>query len=240
MEKSKSRAVESFVAELQGRLGEKIRAIYLFGSTAKGTDVPESDIDLLVVYSGVNERALLEVASQISFKIVCELGELIQTVPMSKEEFEESLGRSPFLWEVLEFGQPIFTKMTETEWELDFGDYLELAREFLEYAKDALKDGKLRLAIDTGYNASELLAKAMIISTGNSLASSHGGIVGQFGKLFVLTSRLDAHFGRDLNLSLDLRGKARYKPRSQLSKQDAEFVIDLAEKLLTIAEKLLR
>ena len=119
-----SNIIEHFASELRNRLGEKILGIYLFGSTAKGTSSEESDIDILVVYSDMGEWGLLEVASEISFKIACKEGKLIETIPMSKQEFEESLGRSPFLWEVLKFGRSIFTRLSCTEWKLDFRDYL--------------------------------------------------------------------------------------------------------------------
>lgn len=211
--------------------------IYLFGSVAKGLATEESDIDVLVVYSDVDEHNLLEVASEISFKIACEEGRLIEIVAMSKQEFEQSLGRSPFLWEVLKFGIPIFTTLSGTEWELDFRDYLDLAEEYLNYAKDALNENKLRLSIDSGYNACELLVKALIINTKNSLGSSHGGIVSQFGKLFVLSEKVPEHLGRNLNLALDLRAKARYKPRAQLQAKDAEFIIELTNELLKVAQK---
>jgi predicted nucleotidyltransferase/uncharacterized protein (UPF0332 family) len=232
-----SEIIEHFAMELKERLGEKILGIYLFGSTAKGTATEESDIDLLVVYTDMEEWTLLEVASEISFKIACEKGRLVEIIPMSKQEFEHSLGRSPFLWEVLKFGKPIFTTLSGTEWELDFRDYLDLAGEYLSYAKDALNENKLRLSIDSGYNACELLAKALIISTNTPLASSHGGIVGQFGKLFVLTQKGPEDLGRNLNLALDLRAKARYKPRVQLEHRDAEFIINLVQELLKVAEK---
>jgi len=237
MEIITEKILEDFTSELKARLGEKILEIYLFGSTAKGTATEESDIDVLVVYSDIEERRVLEVASEISFKIACEEGKLIETVPMSKQEFEQSLGRSPFLWEVLEFGRPLFTKLSATEWEFDFSDYLELAEEYIGYAKDALNENKLRLSIDSGYNACELLVKALIISTKNPLAFSHGGIVGQFGRLFVLTKKVPEHLGRNLNLALDLRAKAGYKPRTQLQLKDAEFMVNLVEELLVIAKK---
>lgn len=237
---NKKKAVERFARELKHRLSDKIWGVYLFGSAAKGMATAESDLDVLVVYSNLNERTLLEIASEISFKIVTESGELIETIPMSKEEYENSLGKSPFLWEVLKFGTPIFTKLTGTEWELDFTEYLELAEEYLNYAKDALNEKKLRLSIDSGYNACELLVKALIISTKNPLASSHGGIIGQFGKLFVLSKKVPEHLGRDLNLGLDLRAKARYKPRTKLELKDAEFIINLAQELLQVAKKELK
>lgn len=229
--------VGNFVSELRNYFGEKILGIYLFGSTAKGTATPESDIDVLVVYSGIDERNLLEIISKITFKIACEEGKFIEAVPMSEQEFKGSLGHSPFLWEVLQFGKPIFTTLSGTEWELDFREYINLAEEYLKYAKDALTENKIRLVIDSGYNTCELLTKALIISTKNSLASSHGGIVGQFGRLFVLTKRVPEPLGRNLNLGLDLRAKARYKPRAQLETKDAEFIINLAQELLLIAKK---
>jgi len=121
-----TKIIERFTSELKERLGEKILGIYLFGSAAKGTATEESDIDLLVVYSDMEEWNFLEVASEISFKIACEEGKLIETVPMSKQEFEQSLGRSPFLWEVLKFGRPIFTTLSGTEWELDSNSRLKM------------------------------------------------------------------------------------------------------------------
>ena len=81
------------------------------------------------------------------------------------------------------------------------------------------------------------LVKALIISTRNSLSSSHGGIVGQFGKLFVLSKKVPEYLGRNLNLGLDLRARACYKPRVQLQAEDAEFIIDLAQELFLVAEK---
>lgn len=42
-------AVEAFRQALRGVLGSEVREIKLFGSKARGTDDPESDIDVLVV-----------------------------------------------------------------------------------------------------------------------------------------------------------------------------------------------
>ena len=127
VEEKKREALKKFVAMLEERLGDKIWGIYLFGSLAKGTVTEESDIDILIVYSDFEERSLLEVVSEIGFRIMMETGELIEAIPMLKEEYESSLGRSPFLWEVLQFGTPIFTRLKGTEWELEFKDYLGLS-----------------------------------------------------------------------------------------------------------------
>ena len=229
--------LDDFTSELIARLDEKISGVYLFGSVAKGTSTEESDIDLLIIYKDVDEHTVLEVASEISFKFACKYGRTIEAIPMSEKEFEESKSFSPFLWEVLKYGKPIFTKLSATEWKLDFSGYLDLAEEYIGYAKDAFKENKLRLSIDAGYNACELLVKALIISTKNPLSSSHGRIVSQFGKLFVLNKKASEEFGKNLNLGLDLRAKARYKPRAQIEPKDAEFIINLASELLLLAKK---
>ena len=63
----KGKALEKFVLELEKRLNDKIWGIYLlFGSFAKGTAREGGDIDLLVVYSGIEERRFLEVVSDYS------------------------------------------------------------------------------------------------------------------------------------------------------------------------------
>jgi len=105
----KGKSLEKFVLELEKRLNDKIWSIYLFGSFAKGTAREGSDIDLLVIYSGIEERRFLEVVSEIGFNILMETEELIEVIPMLKEEYESSLGKSHFLWEVLRFGVSIFT-----------------------------------------------------------------------------------------------------------------------------------
>jgi hypothetical protein len=53
----------------------------------------------------------------------------------------------------------------------------------------------------------------------------------------VLTGEIDREVGKELKLALELRAKARYRPEAKLSRRDAKFVIDLAEKLSDIARK---
>lgn len=237
LSKEKTKAIERFIAELQNRLRDNVKGIFLFGSTTKETAREDSDIDLLIVYSGIKERKVLEIVSEVGFKIVCEEGEFIEVVAMSEEEYKESLGTSPFLWEVMKFGKPLYSTLEGTEWKLNFKGYLDLAEEYLSYAEDSLKENKFRLSIDTGYNACELLTKALIMNKGEGLASSHGGIVRQFSKLFIVSKELPEHIGRNLHLSLELRAKARYKPKAKIEAEDADFVIKLAKELLEVAKR---
>jgi predicted nucleotidyltransferase len=53
---SERRTVEHFAARLDSELGGDLRALWLYGSRARGTSHPESDVDLLVIANGGRER----------------------------------------------------------------------------------------------------------------------------------------------------------------------------------------
>ena len=233
----KQEALKDFTERLRETLGNRVTGIYLYGSMAKGTVDASSDIDVLITFKGIERAKLLDVVSDITFDIACKHRELIEPILLPDREFRRRIGRSPFLWEVLEGGQKIFATEAATEWKLEFGEHLKLAEEYLQYARGALKDTKIRLAIDTGYNAIELSVKALITSTKTKLASSHGGVVGQFGELFVKTGKVGRELGKGTHKALALRAQARYVPSARLSKADGEFVVSLAGEILEIAER---
>jgi len=230
-------AIGEFVDRLKDSIPGRMVNVYLFGSVTKGTAKPESDVDILVVYRDASSDLVLDVVCEIAFDIALERGILIQPVLMTADEFDQQVGRSPFLWEVLTAGYPIYSSGESTEWKLDFKEYLRLAEEYLSYAIDARNEGRTRLAIDAGYNAIELLVKALIIKKGVSLASSHSGVVQQFGELYVKTGEIERDLGKTIHKSLALRGQARYVPSAQLKNEDAELVIDTARKMIEIGRK---
>ena len=237
MRSVRDEAIGEFINRLKDRISGKIVNVYLFGSVAKRTAKPESDVDVLVVYKDASSDLVLDVVCEIAFDIALERGVLIQPILMTVDEFEQQVGSSPLLWEVLTAGYPIYSSDVSTEWKLDFKAYLRLAEEYLSYAIDAYSEGRIRLAIDTGYNAIELLVKALIIKKGVSLASSHSGVVQQFGELYVKTGELERDLGKTIHKSLVLRGQARYVPSAQLKKEDAELVIDTGRKMIGIGRK---
>jgi len=55
-------SIEIFVASLRERLGEELRAVWLYGSRARGEEPGEySDVDLLVITDGGRDRDSSEV-----------------------------------------------------------------------------------------------------------------------------------------------------------------------------------
>ncbi|MBU1599244.1 HEPN domain-containing protein, partial [bacterium] len=78
-------------------------------------------------------------------------------------------------------------------------------------------------------------AKALLLLELDEIPSSHGGVVGEFGKLYIRTERIEREIGRRLNKALDLRNKARYVYNAEISALQAEEVLKLAEKMIQIA-----
>lgn len=93
--------------------------------------------------------------------------------------------------------------------------------------------------LDTGYNAAELCAKALLLLELDEIPSARGGVVGEFGRLYIKTEKFPKEIDRMLNKSLDLRNKARYVYNVEITNNDAREVILLTEKIIQIdAQKL--
>jgi predicted nucleotidyltransferase len=54
--KSERRAIERLASRLDSELGSDLRGLWLYGSRARGTAHPESDVDLLVIAEGGRTR----------------------------------------------------------------------------------------------------------------------------------------------------------------------------------------
>jgi predicted nucleotidyltransferase len=96
------------LGELKERLsaayGERLHAVVLFGSEARGDARPDSDIDVLVVletltgdYGEELERGLAAV-----YLVALRLGRRVSVKPLARDEYER--GDSPLLREVRRSG----------------------------------------------------------------------------------------------------------------------------------------
>jgi len=232
---TKQRALEYFVSRALRELKGQIVKIFLFGSFARGDCDKASDIDLLVIYSGDKDDYLAKL-DEIAFDTALQYGELIEAIPMSIHEFRARESSSFLLREAKE-GRILYAMPKEEALKLEASDYLELAEEFIAYAKGALKRREYRSAVDQAYNGLELVIKALILLRGERLARSHGGIVQQFGRLYVKDGPLKREIGRSVGRALRLRGMARYDPRAQITPEDAQAVLKTAQELLSFLEK---
>ena len=202
----KHEAIMLFMREVLNK-ARHIYAMYLFGSLPKGMAVPESDVDILVVYS-IEDKNLHSILANASNKVYQELGEVVEYVTMSIDEYLSLLETSPFLYEVRKWGKLLY---------LNGGEAVErakqlakLACEYVEAAEKCVSQGMLRLALDAMYNAIELILKALIIVAEKPLPRTHGGYIHVFNEVYRESIR--ENMLRDLMRALELRNKARYEP----------------------------
>lgn len=99
-----SRVFDELKERLSAAYGERLHAVVLFGSEARGDARPDSDIDVLVVletltgdYGEELERGLVAV-----YPIALRLGRRVSVKPLVREEYER--GDSPLLREVRRSG----------------------------------------------------------------------------------------------------------------------------------------
>lgn len=96
-----------------------------------------------------------------------------------------------------------------------------------------------RMMIDLGYNGAELATKGLILLKDDMLPSRHSGIVRRFSELYIKTEIIEKTIGRNFHICLDLRNKARYVARVELTKKEGELVLNTAKYLINyLAENL--
>ncbi|MFQ6086257.1 MAG: HEPN domain-containing protein, partial [Candidatus Bathyarchaeia archaeon] len=183
------------------------------------------------------EKAL-DAAAEAAMRVSAELGVGIEPVVMSASEFW--WGSSYFLERVRGEGFLIYPDGGSEVKRSEAVEMAMLAGRFIDAVKLLIRNKLYRSAVDEGYNATELAVKAMLLWDGLDLPSSHGGLVGEFGRAYVLTDKVERELGRKLGRALERRSRARYDARADITETDAKEVLELAEKLLKLAREKLR
>ena len=99
-----SRVLDELKERLAAAYGDRLHAVVLFGSEARGNARPDSDIDVLAVletlagdYGDELERGLTAI-----YPVALRLGRRVSVKPLAREEYEQ--GDSPLLREVRRSG----------------------------------------------------------------------------------------------------------------------------------------
>ena len=90
---------------LQDAFGPRLRGVILYGSEARGTADPDSDIDFLVLLEGpVDYWAEVERCIHVLYPLVLEIGRPIDATPADVHDYE--VDRWPLYPEVKRNGVP--------------------------------------------------------------------------------------------------------------------------------------
>ncbi|MEW6296956.1 MAG: HEPN domain-containing protein [Thermodesulfobacteriota bacterium] len=230
----KYRALDEFLRRLKAQaVWERITKVVLYGSVVRGDAGEESDIDVLLVSTG-DLREVEEVASDVAFSVLLDLGQRVEPMVYCPEDFSSS--RS-FLAAVRKGGKEVYTMPEKQRAEREAEDLLELAHTYLTMAKSLLAPESVRGAIDLAYNAAELCVRAFLLLRLEGLPRTHSGLLQQFSQLFIKKEKvIKPDLGRALNRALERRNKSRYDPHAVLTEVDARAVLQAAERMLQALE----
>jgi predicted nucleotidyltransferase/uncharacterized protein (UPF0332 family) len=229
----KQQALHEFTARLLASpLGGEIAKIVLYGSAARGDANEESDVDVLVFAVGAL-REVGRVAAETASAVWVEQGERVE--PMVYSWNEEAVANSPFLHRVLTEGQEVYHMAADALKRKEIETLYGLAGKYLRVAKTVAQsedEGHWRAAIDIGYNAVELCAKAFLRDVMETLPKTHDGIQQMFSDKYIKTGAFPHDFAHDLGLSLNFRHSARYDGNAAIRKEMVEHVLRVGDQML--------
>ena len=112
------------------------------------------------------------------------------------------------------------------------------AHESLEAARVLLENGFYRDAISRAYYAMFYAASALLRAKG-VVTKSHRGVIAKFGLEFVNRGIVEKYYAKALSLAETSRERADYDPTYRPSEEEAESIIEDAERFIERVEKAL-
>ena len=254
------RGIEPEIAELladlkrrlERRFGERLIALYLFGSRARGDHEPDSDIDVAVVLDQAMPQPF-DVTREIledTYDLLLETGYYIQPWLLEKGSLDNPTSHPypQISRAVLRDGTPIgpllrphqSCRAARRDADRMVQDLLNQASRAAESARALLSIGDRNGAVNRAYYAMFYAAHAALEHRGVEVASSkHGTLVRRFGEHLVKTGLLPRALGTSLNGMLELRQKGDYG-RAEVALADAELASSEAEAFVKAVERLIR
>ncbi len=115
---------------------------------------------------------------------------------------------------------------------------LEKTTRSFSAADTLLENGDADFAASRSYYGCFYVAEALLFDEGLS-ASTHAGVIGEYGRLFAKTGRLDPSFHRLLNRSFRARQSADYDTDFDLSVADVRALVEEGRQFLDAAREYL-
>ena len=114
MEKIKDMNLRKMLLELEEMLqrvyGNKLKAVILYGSVARGTATEESDIDIMVLIDGTAQelRAFEDQLSDVSTDISIKYFKVFSIIDISYQEYMQCMNTLPFYKNVSQEGVVLY------------------------------------------------------------------------------------------------------------------------------------
>jgi len=117
--------------------------------------------------------------------------------------------------------------------------HMRKARSNLEAARRLFSDGFFEDAVSLAYYSMYHAAKACLILEGSS-PRTHAGVISEFGRLFVVTGKVDSSLGKSLSAAKEDREDSDYEVYSEIKGEEVKKVLKEAENFMKIAEEIIK
>ena len=121
MEKIQDMDLRKMLLELEEKLqrvyGNKLKAVILYGSVARGTATEESDIDIMVLIDGTAQelRAFEDQLSDVSTDISIKYFKVFSIIDISYQEYMRWMNTSPFYKNVSQEGVVLYALQSSNQ-----------------------------------------------------------------------------------------------------------------------------
>jgi uncharacterized protein (UPF0332 family) len=234
-EHRKRAALELFTGRiLSSPVGRHVAKVIVFGSVPEHRSTPESDVDVIIL-AGSQLQRVEDAAADAAFDVGMISGESVEPLiyPLNELRYPSSY----FVHRSLLHGEEVYSMDDVALKAEECRGYRDLAAEYLDGAKDALKQAHSRLAVDAAYNAAELCAKGLLLFELKDLPTSHGGVVVKFAQCFVKEGPLPRSLGKSFSKALLWRNKSRYDRAAMIGSDEAQEAIKLAEEMIRVVDQ---
>ncbi len=242
------RAVREYIERLRQHYRERLAAVVLYGSRARGDADPESDADVLVVLKDgcgdrTEERVVWDMAQEVNETTGYHL-----TGPIVVAERDYRHRMLPLLMNIRREGIELWTAKRKAvreereQYQAEAADEVALIRrhmrEALEDAEAALAQRRYNSAANRAYYAMFHAATALLLSKGLAF-SRHRTVIGAFADQFVRTGVFPAGVGKALGDGFRLRNIADYSYAEEVVPAEIEKLVSSAAAFVAEAERLL-
>ncbi len=248
------RAVEAFVEALRRDLDSRLLLLVLFGSKARGDDMPDADIDFLVVTEG-EPRDLEKRLSLLSSTIDIEHNVLVNALLFSRERWADFAERRAAFWQNAQRDGMLLLRSPRLPDQLvnprpeaesraanhlpELIAYMASAWQALRTAESEFGQGKdFQVVANRAYYAIFYAANAVLATQGLQ-RSKHPGVLAIFREQFVMPGDIESSYIRDYEEAMRRRHMSDYDLNTLLNADYVRVGLEAAQRFTSRIERYL-
>ncbi|MCC7361390.1 MAG: HEPN domain-containing protein [Anaerolineales bacterium] len=248
------KAVEAFVEAVRRELDSRLLLLALFGSKARGDDMPDADIDFLLVTEG-DTRDLEKRLSQVSAAIDLEHNVLLNTLLFSRERWADFAERRAAFWQNAQRDGMLMLRSPRLPEALvnpgpeaenrpadhrpEQNAYLTSAWQALRTAESEFGQGHdFQVVANRAYYAVFYAANAALATQGRQ-RSKHPGVLAIFREEFVLTGLIEGSYLRDYEEAMKRRHLSDYDLNAFINADYVRVGLEAAQRFTSRIERYL-